>query len=405
MAVNNTFLTTQLISNTALAMFAVNSPFIRTASRNYQAEFSDTGYKIGSAINIRRQVQYVVGDGSTATSQAVVETQETLTINHQYHVMIEYDMVDLTLKIQDFSQIFLQPAIQNIVAQMEADIGTAAEQQLYLYTGTAGTPINSYAAVDRAGTKLLEMGVDMSGDVYQAMSIRDAAALKASFPNGFTPVTNEQIVRKSALGHVSYFDLFQSQQIKRHTAGAGPTTYASDTLTVSGAVGSGNTIVLTGATISVTNYFLPGDLITVAGVNSVNPVGRQDTGQNMQFVITAAANSDGSGNVSITVAPAIISDLSNPLRNVTNAIPNGAAVTTVGSHNVNVAYIPRAIDIVCPPLAKLQVPFWSRAMDPKTKLSLTLTQAGDIVAYKNLMRLDILCGFLWHPQYAERNIS
>lgn len=401
----NTLLTTQLISNTALAMFAINSPFVRTGSRNYQAEFSDTGYKIGNSINIRRQVQYVVGDGSTATSQSIVETQETLTVNHQYHVMIEYDMVDLTLKIQDFSQIFLQPAIQNIVAQMETDIGIAAEKELYLYSGTAGTPINSFAAVDRAGTKLLEMGVDMSGDVYQAMSIRDAASLKASFPNGFTPVTNENIVKKSALGHISYFDLFQSQNIRKHVAGAGPTTYASDTLTVTSNVGSGSTIVLSGATVSISNYFLPGDRFSIANVNSVNPIGRQDTGQNMQFVVTAAADSTSGGSVTVQVAPAIISDTSNPLRNVTSVIAAGSAVTTVGSHNVNVAYIPRALDIVCPPLSKLQVPFWSRAMDPKTKLSLTLTQAGDIVAYKNLMRLDILCGFIWHPQYAEVNLS
>jgi hypothetical protein len=400
----NTFLTTQLISKTALAMFSINSPFIMTGSRNYQAEFSDTGYKIGNSINVRRQVQYIAGDGPTAQSQSILETDETITINHQYHTMIEYNMSDLTLKIDDFSRIFLQPAIQTIIAKMEGDIATAAEQQLYIYTGTAGTPINSFASVDRAGTKMLGAGIDLSGDVYQAMSLQDAQTLKASFPNGFTPAFNEDIVRNSSLGHVSYFDVFQSQLIKKHVAGLGPTTYATDTLTTSGDVGSGNTITITGATGSVTNYFLPGDRIQIAGTNSVSPLGRIDTGENIQFVITAAANS-GSGTFTVTVAPAIISDISNPLRNVTNAILSGSAITTVGNHRVNVAYIPRAIDIVCPPLAKLQVPYWSRATDPKTKLSLTLTQAGDIVSYNNFMRLDILCGFQWHPQYAVVNLS
>jgi hypothetical protein len=183
-------------------------------------------------------------------------------------------------------------------------------------------------------------------------------------------------------------------------AGSGPTLYSSDALLVNGAVSSGNTIVMNGATISITNYFLPGDLISIAGVQSVNPVGRASTGQNMQFVVTANASSDGSGNITVLVNPTIISDTGNPNQNVSNAIPSGAAVTMVGNHNCNVAYPSRGLDIVCPPLYKLQVPYASVAVDPETGLSLAVTQTGDILGYQNYMRIDLLCGFSWHPQYA-----
>mgnify|MGYP006264117063 CR=1 FL=1 len=401
----NQFITTQLVSNTALAMFANNAPFVMTASRLYQDDFTSSGYKIGDTLQVRRQNNFVIGDGSTATPQDIIETVENITIAHQYHALITYTVSDLTLKIEDFSRLFIQPAIQDIISTMERDISSAAEQDLYFFSGTAGTPINSYTTVDLAGAKLLEQGVNISSDAYMAMTIRDGSSLKGSLLNQFTPVFNEEIVRQSAIGHLSYFDVFQSQNIVRHVAGAGPTLHSGDTLIVNGAVASGNTIVLSGATASVTNYFLPGDLISIAGVQSTNPLTRASTGQDMQFVVTAAANSSGGGAVTITVSPSIISSTSSPLQNVTNAVPNGAVVTMVPSYNVNVAYPSRGLDIVCPPLYKLQVPYVSVAVDPETGLSLAVTQSGDINSYQNYMRLDLLCGFKWHPQYAVKLLS
>jgi P22 coat protein - gene protein 5 len=401
----NQFITTQLVSNTALAMFANNAPFVMTGSRIYQDDFTSSGYKIGDTLQVRRQNNFIVGDGSTAVPQDIIETVENITIAHQYHALVAYTVQDLTLRIEDFSRIFLQPAIQNIITQMERDINIAAEQQLNFFVGSAGTPLNSFGSVDIAGAKLLEQGVNISSDAYMAMTVRDGSSLKSGLLNSFTPVFNEEITRQSAIGHLSYFDIFQSQNINQHVAGAGPLLHASDALTVNGQVNSGNTIVLAGASHNVTNYFLPGDLITVAGVNSVNPLSRASTGQPMQFVITAAANSDNSGAITITVSPSIISSTSSPLQNVSGPVLSGSAVTTVPSYNVNVAYPSRALDIVCPPLYKLQVPYASVAVDPETGLSLAVTQTGDILGYQNYMRLDILCGFQWHPQYACKVIT
>ena len=401
----NQFITTQLVSNTALAMFANNAPFVMTGSRIYQDDFQNSGYKIGDTLQVRRQNNFIVGDGSTAVPQDIIETVETITVAHQYHALIAYTVQDLSLRIEDFSRLFIQPAIQNIVTQMERDISSQAEQSLNFFTGTAGTPINSFQTVDLAGAKLLEQGVNIASDAYLAMTVRDGSSLKSALLNNFTPVFNEDIVRQSAIGHLSYFDIFQSQNIVKHIAGAGPTLHSGDTLTVNGAVASGNTIILAGATINITNYFLPGDLISIAGVSSVNPLSRASTGQNMQFVITQAANSSAGGAVTITVSPTIISSSSSPLQNVSNAIPDTSVVTVVPSYNVNVAYPTRALDIVCPPLYKLQVPYSSIAIDPETGLSLAVTQTGDILGYQNFMRLDILCGFQWHPQYAVKLLS
>src|ERR1041385_1693318 len=250
---SNQFINTQLLANTALAMFANNSPYVMTGSRMYQSDFQNSGYKIGDTLQVRRQNNFIIGDGSTAVPQDIIETVENITVAHQYHALVTYTIQDLSLRIEDFSRMFLQPAIQNIISK-----------------------------------------------------------------------------------------------IVRHIAGNGPTLHPGDTLTVNGAVSSGNTFVLARATASVTNYFLPGDLISIAGVHSTNPLSRASTGQDMQFVVTQAANSSGGGAITLQINPTIISTSSSPLQNVDNAVPNGAAVTVVPSYNVNVAYPQRALDIVCP---------------------------------------------------------
>jgi hypothetical protein len=401
----NQFITTDLVSNTALAMFANNAPFVMTASRIYQDDFVSSGYKIGDTLQVRRQNHFIVGDGSVATPQSIIETVESIVVAHQYHALIAYTIQDLSLRIEDFSRLFIAPAIQEVITQMEKDIASSAEQELNFFTGTAGVAINSFTTVDTAGAKLLEQGVNIASDAYMAMTVRDGSSLKGALLNNFTPVFNEDIVRSSAIGHLSYFDIFQSQNIKRHIAGAGPRLHSSDTLLVNGAVSSGSTIVMDGATAGVTDYFVVGDVISIAGVQSVNPVGRASTGQDMQWVVTANASSDGGGAITVLVSPSIISDTTNPNRNVSNAVPDDAAVTMVGSHNVNVAYPSRGLDIVCPPLYKLQVPYASVAVDPETGLSLAVTQTGDILGYQNYMRIDLLCGFKWHQQYAVRVLS
>lgn len=401
----NQFITTDLVSNTALAMFANNAPFVMTASRIYQDDFVSSGYKIGDTLQVRRQNHFIIGDGSVATPQSIIETVETIVIAHQYHTLIAYTIQDLSLRIEDFSRIFIAPAIQEVITQMEKDIAQAAEQELNFFTGTAGVAINSFTTVDTAGAKLLEQGVNIASDAYMAMTVRDGSSLKGALLNNFTPVFNEDIVRSSAIGHLSYFDIFQSQNIKHHVAGAGPRLYSGDTLLVNGAVASGSTIVMDGATINITDYFVVGDLISIEGVQSVNPVGRAATGQDMQWVVTANASSNGTGDITVQVSPSIISDTLNPNRNVSNAVPNNAPVTMVGSHNVNVAYPSRGLDIVCPPLYKLQVPYASVAVDPETGLSLAVTQTGDILGYQNYMRIDLLCGFKWHNQYATVVLS
>lgn len=397
----NTFLTTDLISNYTLLEFVNETPFLRTASRATQADFQMASYKIGDTVNIRRRNRFFANDGQVGTVQQVQEQSEVLTINHQYNAIMQYTSKDLTLSIDDFSDRYIRPAIQAIINQMEFDIAAQAAQNLNFYVGTAGSPLASFGAVDAANAKMRSMGVPMMGkDSYCATSLQDAASLRNALANFFNPTLNEDITQYAALGRLGVFDMFESQNIYRQVAGApgaGPITVSAD-------VTSGSTIPMTGFT-ALTVVANVGDIFSVAGVQDINPLNYQPTGYNMQFVVTAQATSDGSGDADIEVAPVIISDPGNQNRNVSNAIASGSVVTFVTNHNVNLAYIGQGLDIVCPPLQPLDVPYSTTKTDKELNVSIRLSKQGDILNDTNIMRLDVLCGFLWHPQYAIRLIS
>lgn len=374
-------------------------------NRTYQGEFLQGPYKKGDTFQIRRQNFFNGGEGATITTEDIIETTESLVIEKQFNVAFKVGSKEATLKLENFAQEVLRPAVQRLITKCETYIYDKAETSLYFFTGSATADLNSYSSVSQAGVKLLEQGVDLNENAYFDCTVKDADAIKAAALSQFTPVINDNIYKTARVGHISYFDVFWSQLIKQHTAGAGPTLHPSDSLTVNGAVASGNTIVLAGATASVTNYFLPGDVISIASVQNVNPVARDRATRNAQFVITAAANSTGGGAVTITVAPSIISDSTSPLQNVTVAIPNGAVVTMVTSHNMNIAFTRRSGDIVCPPMDKLMTQYCANVTDDKTGIALRLSGQGDITNDVNIFRLDILIGGLWHPQYATRVLS
>jgi hypothetical protein len=85
----------------------------------------------------------------------------------------------------------------------------------------------------------------------------------------------------------------------------------------------------TGSTITVdtgTTSFLVGDVITLAGCNSVHPETKVSTGQLQQFVITA---NSGTSATTLSISPAIT--VSGARQNVSASPTNGGAVSKIGA--------------------------------------------------------------------------
>lgn len=398
---NNTLITSQLLAKMSLAQFVNNTPLIWTSDRMYESDFTQPEYKTGDTLRIRKRNRFITQDGQVSSPQQVLEEYEQLVINHQYNDFITFSGSELTLKVNEdqMKDRYVEPIIRSMTSKFELDAGRQAAYDLNYFIGTPGTPINSFATVKTIDGRMRELGIPME-ESYLDISINDATNLQSALVNFFNPTLNENISQYAALGRLSNFDVFQSQNIYQQVAG----NFGAGPITTTAIVSSGSTIPMTGLT-ALTTVFNKGDIFSVVGIKAINPLNYQNTSFDMQFVVTDNVISDIGGNATVPVSPAIISDANSPRRNIASAIPSGTTILPVGTHNVNVAYIKRALSVACPPLVQLRTPFSSRIKDPDLNIFLSVIETADPNAYLNLFRMDLLAGIKWHQEYAIRVIS
>lgn len=151
-----------------------------------------------------------------------------------------------------------------------------------------------------------------------------------------------------------------------------------------------------------------GDVFTIAGVNAVNPVTKQDLGVLQNFVVTADASSDGAGNLTAVISPAIIAGgayqnvTARPADNVAITIRSGAANT---GYSQNMLFHPKAMALVTVPM---DVP---GGMDMAHRaeyegVNLRFVRGFDITNNRRISRFDILAGYgRVRPEWAVRVTS
>jgi hypothetical protein len=165
---------------------------------------------------------------------------------------------------------------------------------------------------------------------------------------------------------------------------------------------AGTTVVTRGWTAAAASRLKKGDVFTIANVYGVNPQTRQKTTQLRQFVVTADFSSDGSGNGSVSVSPALVS--SGQFQTIDTFPIDGAAITVLGTANqvtsANLVYHPAAFTLAS---ADLPLPggvdMAARVSSKKLGLSVRMVRAYDIVNDIFPCRLDVLYG--WAAIYPE----
>lgn len=400
MATSNEILTTDIILNKVLAEYSNYIPLLTTANRAVETDFTQSAYKFGDTVNLRRRNRSIYQSGQVLTAQAITEQAEPLTIAYWPGRFIEFTSFDLTLKVDQFYERYMQPHVISLANQCEQLIAQAAALQLYNFEGSTSSLLNSFASIDVADVRMTEMGVLDGYDPLMIISPKDSGALKAALYNSFNVTLNTEITQRSALGHLGSFDIFRSQNIAKQRAGspgAGP-------ITTTATVSSGNVIPMAGFPNN-TLVFKAGDVFSVSDAQTINPLNYTSYGTNMQFVVLSDVTSSNTGTANVSVAPTIISDPSNQMMNISNPIPSGATVTTVASHNVNIAYTKMALDVAMPKLDRLMVNDSSVKTDPDLHISLRLSIQGDVRTSVNGYRLDCLLGARWHADYALRVLS
>ena len=402
----NNFKNTSLVTKIAVKEFLNALVMGQKVDRQLDSQFQ----KVGASIQVRRPVMFVASSGATlSTATDIEERAVTVTLDQRQKVHFEITSQDMTLSVEDMTSRFIKPAMEELAQKVETDLA-AVYTNIGNFSGTPGTTPTTFLSVATAGAVLSKLGCPMDSRclfVNADASVALSDGLKTVFPESIA----RRAIEEATLGRYGRFDIFESNSLATHTVGAHGgtplvngatqnTTYAlaGDSWTQS--------LITDGWTNSITDVLLAGDVITIAGVNSVNRRTRVDTGSLQTFVVTADATSGAStGPATLTISPPIIT--SGPYQTVTAAPADNAAIvvktgTAGASYPQNLGFHGNAITLAMAPL-DLPEDGVNAARESFKGISIRSARQYDITNDKTVFRFDILYGIkAQNPDFAVR---
>ena len=406
----NSFNTTQYILDETFVRFINYLNFAKVANRNLEGDFKGLKYATGQTINYRLEERYLGGYGATATSEARVQVVRPLTIDTQFHTMVEFSGFELTFdraRDQPYLDMMLNPRAKRLANMVEMFIAGKFQTSVFQAYGTPGVAIDQNT-VFQTDAYMTQLGIPEDGNRYWANPPAVSATLTNALYNVFNMTVNRGALLDGFVGHLSGFDFFKTNFLQRQiagvtgaTGGTPPTGYSAAGVVTNGPITGGNTIVVSGWTAS-TGALNVGDTITIdaaSGVFMVNPLTYEPLAQTAQFVVTAPVVADSGGNATISVNPTIV--ISGARQNISAAIPNGAQLYRANSHNVSMAFHNQAIVFAAPPIKELKGGVEAvTSYSDLYKMAMTYSLGADIRNYVQLDRIDIIAGEETNPEFA-----
>ncbi len=397
----NTIVTPSIIANEALMQLENNTVMGKLVNRQYKDEF----VKVGDTVSVRKPVKFSVTDGATRTNQDVQEATTPFKIDKRKHVSWAFNTNDLTLSVEEYSERYIKPAMISLANQVDSDL-TALYKNVFANVGTAGTTPTTFLHFGAAAKRLNQMAVPQED---RRLVMDPSAALTAAdmLKGLYNPELVKGAVRGMSLGQLAGFSTYMDQNVVDHTIGTWGTTPlvngASQSVTYANAThtygSTSQTLNIDGLT-ATTGTVKAGDVFTIAGVYSVNPVSKATSSVLQEFVCNVLATADGAGVAAINISPAIIT--SGPFQTVSAAPADNAAITKIASHTANMAFHKNAFGlVVCP----LELPDGAafKARQSDNGWSVRVVKDYDIDADTDIIRLDILYGVkALYPELACR---
>ena len=322
----NTLATPTWVTKEIARGFINDLTFLANVNRTYDDQYVQAGAKVGNTVNARLPQRFQVTDGQALQLQSLYDQTVPISLTNQKNVAFGYSSQQATTELDNIRQRYTQPAAEHLANAAEVLAFQAVYRDVYSAVGVPGTTPSSTLTYLQAGTKLTDLSTPLRGRVavLDPLAMQTIANTSSTLFNPSAVITenyeNGMFGRKQ-LGIDKWL-----QDPVRPTFTTG--TFTASTPLVNGASQTGSTIVTDGWA-SGASTLNKGDIFTIAGVNSVNPMSYSSNGRLQQFVVTATI-SDTSGAMTIAISPSIIT--SGQLQTV-DASPADNAVITVWSAN------------------------------------------------------------------------
>jgi hypothetical protein len=390
----NSFLTDDMITLEALSIFKNSLAAANHCDRKFEGLFGqkDGLSNTSSSIRIRKPNQYTVRTGATFSAQDITDDSVTLTIGTQIGVDTSITSAAMALSLSSFSEQIIRPQVTLLANYVDNTIMSGAFNSVYNSVGTPGTVPSALSTYLDAGAKLDEYACPRDGQravvIGPQMQSNVVDALKGLFE---TRGKISSQYDSGEMGKAVGFNWQMDQNTTARTSGA-----LGGTPLIKGTISTGATSITTDGWTASTLVVAEGDVFTIADVYSVNPVGKTSTGQLQQFVVTAAGTSDGSGDLTISVSPSIIS---TGATQTVSALPaDNAALTFASGVSVSsaqgMAWHKSAIALAFAELQKPQgVDQASVKTDKQIGVSMRFVRQWDVDSDVFKSRFDVLFGY------------
>lgn len=397
----NTLLSATAVTREALRVLHQKLNFVGSITRDYDDRFAQQGAKVGDTLKIRLPNQYTVRTGAPLAAQDTAETSVELKVQTQKGVDLNFTSVDLTLGLDDFSERIIEPAMAVLAANIEAD-AMSMYRDVYQQVDNHTLPA-TFSGVLNARKMLVDSLAPLNGrtcNLNTQDNVDLVDALKGLF-NDKSTISRQN--REGFMGRTAGFDFMENTLWPRHEVGT-----KAGTPLVNGAGQSGSSLNTDGWANS-SGVLKRGDVFTIAGVFGVHPETRQSTGQLQQFVVTdtAGVTSNGSGQATVSIRPAIVGPAGTPAnQTVTNLPGDNMAITVKGTagqtHGISLAYQKGAFAFATADLMMPGGVDWA-AREIFDGISMRVVRQYDINSDKFPCRLDVLYGYqTLRPQLACR---
>lgn len=336
----NTVLTPTIIAKEATMILDNELGMAKAVYRGYEKEFSNSvnGYRVGDTVTIKKPTDFTVRDGATASIQDVTEGSTSIVVNKQKGIDFQFSSVELSLSIKELSERVIKPAMIQLANQVDRDL-MALYANVPQWVGTPGQVVNSFADFAKAPERMDVTAIPTDGR-SAFLSAADHWGLLGSQTSLYIQGAASGAYREGSLGKIGGVDTFMSQNVPTHTVGplggtplvngaAQNVTYASVRTT------NTQSLITDGWTAAAAARVKAGDVFTIANVFDVNPVTKATLPHLKQFVVTADGSSDGVGNLTLTISPAIIT--SGAFQTVSAVPADNTALTFLGTASTGYA--------------------------------------------------------------------
>lgn len=374
----------QTYQESSLAYLVNLNCFVTTANTKFK-DFENKIANLGDTVTFDKPPRFITANSLIANFQGSVQRVQTLVVNQAQNVAYDFTAQQMIFNVEDYMKIFGKSAVEELSANVEANIAGNCVTNTFRFYGDGVTPITTFNQLAKALALFRTFGAaknDTKGFILDT-AVPD---IVGSGLNQFAEKRNDETAMSWELGPFSRCEWYQSNLLPVHIAGdegnfASVLTVVSTGLDANGAVTS---ITFSGThAANDANSVLQYDKFEfndgVTGFNNLKFltfVGHQQSQAPVQFQATANAASTGGSQVTVSIYPPLvvgaINSATGDAQNINYPIVAGMQCSVLPSHRAGVITAGNPLFLAMPMLPD-QDPFYTaNEHDPDTGVSMRM---------------------------------